>query len=71
MAIVVNKDYVDGKLTFHDYTDNRVQFFKCDFENLPSTAREVSIFADGNNIYFVRNDTIPHFYTRIIEDDCK
>lgn len=71
MAMVVNKDYIDGKITFNDYTDNRVQFIKCDFVDLPSTAKEVSIFADNNIIYFVRNDTIPHFYTRIIEDDCK
>ena len=71
MAIVVNRDYVDGKIAFNNYTDNRVQFIKCDFIDLPSTAKEVSIFMDDNIVYFVRNDTIPHQYIRIIEDDCK
>lgn len=69
MAIVVNKDYVDGKITFNNYTDNRVQFIKCKFEDLPTTAKDVSIFIDNNVIYFVDNDTIPRQYTKIIPDD--
>lgn len=39
--------------------DNRLHFIKCKFEDLPTTAKYVSIFIDDNIVYFVDNDTIP------------
>lgn len=66
MAIIVNgmniNDYVDR-------SSNRLHFVKCKFEDLPTTAKDVSIFIDDNIIYFVDNDTIPHQYERIIPTD--
>ena len=49
--------------------DNRLHFVKCKFEDLPTTAKDVSIFIDDNVIYFVDNDTIPRQYERIIPND--
>ena len=49
--------------------DNRLHFVKCKFEDLPTTAKDVSIFIDDNVIYFVDNDTIPRQYTKIISDN--
>ena len=66
MAMVVNG------LNINDYIDrssNRLHFVKCKFEDLPTTAKDVSIFIDDNIIYFVDNDTIPHQYERIIPTD--
>lgn len=62
MAIVVNRDYIERN-------DNRLHFVKCKFEDLPTTTKDVSIFIDGNTIYFVDNDTIPRQYERIIPSD--
>ena len=59
-------------IKINDYierNDNRLHFVKCKFEDLPSTAKDVSIFIDDNVIYFVDNDTIPHQYERIIPND--
>ena len=60
-AIKIN-DYIDR-------SSNRLHFVKCKFEDLPSTAKDVSIFIEDNIIYFVDNDTIPHQYERIIPND--
>lgn len=59
-------------IRINDYierNDNRLHFVKCKFEDLPSTAKDVSIFIDDNVIYFVDNDTIPRQYERIIPND--
>ena len=59
-------------IKINDYierNDNRLHFVKCKFEDLPTTAKNVSIFIDDNIIYFVDNDTIPHQYERIIPTD--
>lgn len=59
-------------IKINDYierNDNRLHFVKCKFEDLPSTAKDVSIFIDDNVIYFVDNDTIPRQYERIIPND--
>ena len=63
---------IANKMNINDYVDrssNRLHFIKCKFEDLPSTAKDVSIFIDDNIIYFVDNDTIPHQYERIIPTD--
>lgn len=60
-AIKIN-DYIERN-------DNRLHFVKCKFEDLPTTAKDVSIFIDDNVIYFVDNDTIPRQYTKIIPDN--
>lgn len=63
---------IANKMNINDYVDrssNRLHFVKCKFEDLPSTAKDVSIFIDDNIIYFVDNDTIPHQYERIIPTD--
>ncbi len=59
MAITVKNDYIDRD-------SDRLHFVKCKFEDLPTTAKDVSIFIDGNVIYFVDNNTIPRQYERII-----
>ena len=59
-------------IKINDYIDrnsNRLHFVKCKFEDLPTTAKDVSIFIDDNVIYFVDNDTIPRQYERIIPSD--
>lgn len=48
--------------------DNRLHFVKCKFEDLPTTAKYVSIFIDDNVLYFVDNDTIPR-NSKIIFDN--
>lgn len=48
--------------------DNRLHFVKCKFEDLPTTAKNVSIFIDNNVLYFVDNDTIPR-NSKIIFDN--
>lgn len=63
---------IASKMNINDYIDrssNRLHFVKCKFEDLPTTAKDVSIFIDDNVIYFVDNDTIPHQYERIIPTD--
>ena len=63
---------IANKMNINDYIDrssNRLHFVKCKFEDLPSTAKDVSIFIDDNVIYFVDNDTIPRQYERIIPND--
>ena len=63
---------IANKMNINDYVDrnsNRLHFVKCKFEDLPTTAKDVSIFIDDNIIYFVDNDTIPHQYERIIPTD--
>ena len=63
---------IANKMNINDYVDrssNRLHFVKCKFEDLPTTAKDVSIFIDDNIIYFVDNDTIPHQYERIIPSD--
>ena len=49
--------------------DNRLHFIKCKFEDLPTTAKSVSIFIDDNVIYFVDNETIPRTSSEIIFDN--
>ena len=58
IIIVNHYDYIDR-------SSNRLHFVKCKFEDLPSTAKDVSIFIDDNIIYFVDNDTIPNHYDYI------
>lgn len=59
-AIRIN-DYIERN-------DNRLHFVKCKFEDLPTTAKNVSVFIDNNVLYFVDNDTIPR-NSEIIFDD--
>ena len=49
--------------------DNRLHFVKCKFEDLPTTAKNVSVFIDNNVLYFVDNDTIPRTSSEIIFDN--
>lgn len=49
--------------------DNRLHFVKCNFEDLPTTAKNVSVFLDDNVLYFVDNDTIPRNSSEIIFDN--
>ena len=63
---VINKINIDDSI---NRENDRLHFIKCKFEDLPTTAKYVSIFIDDNIIYFVDNDTIPRQYTKIISDD--
>lgn len=49
--------------------DNRLHFVKCKFEDLPTTAKNVSVFLDNNVLYFVDNETIPRTSSEIIFDN--
>lgn len=63
---IINKINIDD---YVERNDNRLHFIKCKFEDLPTTAKNVSVFIDNNVLYFVDNETIPRISSEIIFDN--